>query len=512
MSKAQADPSPSTDPRDRFFDVAHLKGKVGKLSGRGGSFTVAVAGIKGVLLIGTTALLARLIPPEEFGVVALAMPALAIATNVSQLGLAHSVAERSHVTHRVASVLFWISLAIGAFAALVFVGLGLGAAHYFGDARVSAVYAALGVSVFFGAATTPFLAVFWRQMRIKEVETIYILAICISAGGAIIAALLGASYWAIVVQQILLPVANMSLLALRMGWVPSKPERPVWAEVRSFIAFGGHLAIFNLLFQISQTLGTFFVGRSFSQTDAALYYRSWNLARLPGNLILVPLGATFMPAFSRLKQDPEAFQALFQRSLSRIFLVLLPIGVAVCIAAPEIVRIMLGPTWLAAAPIFMVLGLRILWGPFSNGFRWALAASGKAWLLSRLGAVNLVVVAAALSFGQQFGIMGLALAAVLGEACVMVVGLGWLVVRHTPVTARSLGLLALEWVVVAAVLAGTGAAVLALLPETGAFLRLAAMGGAMLLVLAARLAVQADLRQDFKAMILRDKRQKTEAP
>lgn len=492
-------------PRDAFFDVSALQGKIAQLSGKSSRFTLAVSGLKALLLIGSTMVLSRLIPPEEFGVVALAIPVLALATNMSQLGLAQTVSQRRQVSHQLASNLFWISALVGAFIGGVFAALGPVAARYFEDPRISAVYAALGLTVFCGTLVGPFLAVYWRQMRIREAETINVLAITISTAGAILAAALGASYWAVVLQQMLLPVANGLMLGLRMGWLPSRPRNPDLQELKDCVSFGGNLALFNVLFHLSQALGPLFAGRAFSQVQAALYYRSWNLAQLPNRLMIVPLGATFISALSRLQDDAVAFRALFTRSLSRITLVLMPIGITLCVATRDVVLVLLGPTWLELVPLFAILGLRPIIAPLTAGFRWALIAQGHSRWLARIGGLNLVAIAAALSLGVQYGPTGLVTAGLLAELAVMGGVMGVVALRHSHLRAGDLGALLLESLLYGAALAiGGGLAHhLAETAGTGLALRLLALVGGFILVFGLRLLVQKSLRLDLLRLLRR---------
>lgn len=493
----------SADERDRFFDVSGLKGQVGKLSGKGGAFTLLSSLIKVILLLGTTAILARLIPPSEFGVVALAMPVLVIGSNLSQFGLAQAIVQKQDVTHALASSLFWLNAALGLGVGLCMALLGWPAMGYFDEPRVGLVFPALALSVLLGALSAQYLAIYWRQMRIRELEILNLLAIVVATGSAIIAALLGASYWAIVVQQVVLPLATLTILALRMGWLPSRPRLLPWEKIRQSVKFGGHLAVFNLLYQCAEGLGTILSGRVFTQLEAGLYFRSWNLASMPGAMLLIPLGGGFIPALSRVQDSRAEFEALFARILSRITLIIVPIGVAVCIAAPEIILLMLGPDWIAAAPVFAILGLRILLGPFSNAFRWALLSHGKSWLMSRAAVFHLLLVIGALSFGLQFGLTGLALGYVCAEAFTVFGVFGVLAWRHTALSGQTiLGLIG-QTLGFVALLVAIDWTILQLLPEMPSLARLACLLAGLGAGTALRILISPALRRDVYLAVVR---------
>lgn len=492
----QKTPPDRPQVKDHFFDTVALRGQVTSLSGKSGAFTLAISLIKAVLLVATTTVMARLIPPDEFGVIALAMPILFVASSLSQMGLTQAIAQKEEMTHKLASDLFWLGMCAGLAISLLMIPAGQAVTIYFESPAAAVVFPVLGLSVFFGVLTGQFLALYWRLLRIREAETINVAAIVISSASGIVAALLGASYWAVVVQQLMMPFTNMILLFWRMGWLPSAPGRLVRSELRESISFGGYLALANVLLQVSQSLGVLFAGRAFTEVQASLYYRSWNLSRMPTTLLLLPLGSTFIPSFSRLQNDPDALRALFVRVLSRLAFILMPIGVAIIIAAPEIVLIMLGAQWAAAAPIFAILGLRVIFGPFSSGFRWALVSHGQTKLLFRLSLFHIAFIFCAFYLAQNFGLLGLAAAGVAADI-VMTIGVtGFFARRHTALTAADLCRPLGGALIYAACLAGAGLATLQLVPDAPPLARLAAVLGALLCAALLRIALQRDLRSD----------------
>lgn len=487
--------------KDHYFEVTTETKEIHRVSGVGASFTIAVSIAKGIILIVTTGILARFIPPDEFSVVALAMPLLAIATHISQLGLAHSIAQRPSVKHYQASMLFWLSVILGSAAWICFYTIGLFAVNYFREPRISAVYFSLGAAVFFGAIYSPVLAIYWRQLRIREVQIISILSIIISCTLAILAGYFGASYWAVVIQQITLPLCNGVVLALRMGWTPSAPSLPVWKEVRSFIVFGGHIAAFTLLYQLSQSLNVIIAGRNLAATDISYYYRTWNISRLPGSLLLTPLGGTFIPALSRLSEHPADFRTLYLKSLSRILIITVPIGLALSISAHDIVALMLGPLWLDASPLLAIFGLRVLWSALSESFRWILSAQNQTSKLSFLGIVLTITAFISMFVGLRYGIEGLAIAWITCEFAVLIGLSGFFVCRHSPINHTDLLIILCEILIYATALAFAAHLFIWIIPSDSIYLRVITMFVAFLIVIAARVLLQKELRNDFFSLL-----------
>jgi PST family polysaccharide transporter len=493
--------SSGENSKDHYFEVTTETKDIQKISGRSASFTIATSIAKGSILIVTTGILARFIPPDEFSVIALAMPLLAIATHISQLGLAHSIAQRSYVKHFQVSMLFWLSVILGSAAWICFYAIGLFAVNYFQEPRISAVYFSLGAAVFLGAIYSPVLAIYWRQLRIREVQIISILSVIISCALAVFAGYYGASYWAVVVQQITLPLCNGVILAVRMGWTPSAPSLPVWKEVRDFIAFGGHIAIFTLLYQLSQSLNVIIAGRNLAAADISHYYRTWNISRLPGSLLLTPLGGTFIPALSRLREHPAEFRALYLKNLSRILIITVPIGLALSISANDIVALLLGPLWLDASPLLAIFGLRVLWGALSESFRWILCAQDQTNKLSLLGIVLTITAFTSMFIGIRYGIQGLAIAWITCEFFVLIGLSGYFVCRHSPIDLTDLIIILCEITIYASALVFAAHLFTWIIPSESIHIKIITMFVAFMVVITARVFLQKELRNYFFSLV-----------
>lgn len=400
----------TADRRDAMFSTAGLSHD--SLSGRatrGAVLTVLSTGVKIAVQFGSIAILARLVPPGEFGVVAMAMPIVAIAVSLSRFGLSQAIMQRSDVSHALATTLFWANLGLASVIGLTVLLLSPLAATFYADARVSGVFAALTLSILFGGAVTQYVAILRRQMRFKAVEACMLAAEIAAMAAAVIAAALGASYWAIVLQHVLLQGVALAALTIATGWLPSSPPLTAahWRQARSSLALGGYLAGFGLLNQIMHGLGTVISGRMLGDVAAASYFRAWTLGYFPEGRIGSPLAGVFIPSLSRAKDTPETFEKLYTTLLRRLSLFVMPVGAVFLAGGDTIVAILLGPEWTAAQPLLMWLGLMVLQAPLSTSLNWALTASGATRLLMQHGMLSLALVGGALMAGAAHGLVAM---------------------------------------------------------------------------------------------------------
>lgn len=496
------------DPRDAFFDVSALaKGAEGR-AGRASILVLAMSVLKLSLHLGSTIVLARLIPPAEFGIAALAMPIALIAMNLSQFGLAQPIVQMKVVTHQLVSTLFWVNLALGAlFGGALVAGSGA-AARFYGVPEVGPVFAVLGLSVVMTGILTQYIAILRRKMNIRVLEYGALAAFAISVVAAIVAALLGASYWAVILQQVLQSVLNVAFYAIYIPWLPSRPRLRDLRAARGALNFGGNVALSNLLQQVSQALPVILIGRFYTPLEAGLYQRSSTLARLLPARAISPLASVFVSSLSRVQDDPVAFRSLFLRMMTRLNMIMMPIGVLAFTTADIVVPVVLGPEWAAAAPVLAWLSLVMLQNTLDQGVNWSLIACGASRQVMLYSVVGFALMGATLAtVGFEGEIVHIAMALMLVNQFVRQPILVLFAVRHTHVTA---GVVLRGYVLDLAVAVGTILAVMGLRAAmpAGALAELGASIGVVVAIFSARAMADKDLRGDLRKAALTALRRK----
>ncbi|SHF86119.1 Membrane protein involved in the export of O-antigen and teichoic acid [Loktanella atrilutea] len=426
------------DPRDRFFDVSALGRGLEGQTGRSAVTVMLFAVAKIAVALGSTAMLARLVPPAQQGIVAMAMPAVLIASGLSEFGLAQAVVQRPHVTHRLASTLLWTNVALGLSLAIIVALLGVPAARFYDTPETTAVFIGMSPYIFFSVLTAQYVAVLRRQMRIRQIEVGSLGATFAASGIAILAAMAGAGYWALAIQLVLAEFLNLIYLLVVSRWLPSSPLSCRFGEARAALNFGGFLAGERLLGEFARNMQVIVIGRMFTQIDAALFFRSQTIAQMPLRRIASPLSGAFIPALSRLQGDPAAFRAMYVRQISRANLIMVPIGLIFCSCADVLVRVMLGSDWTAAAPILAWLGLLPLTALTLSSFSWVMVACGQSKALFKFRIFGTSLLILALFIGSRLGVVGLVAAYVVTLAFVQGPILAALVLRCTPLTLASL--------------------------------------------------------------------------
>lgn len=424
----------TNDPRDAYFDVSGLQENLGRQTGRSASVILLFALFRLAITLVTVGFLARLVPPEEHGQVAMVVPVILIAAGLSEFGLPQAVIQQQYITHRVVSALFWINFALGLILTAVAAALAPLATSFYGVPEVFLILIVLSPYILITVMTVPYVAILRRRMQIRVAETCSILGVVLSSVFAILAAMLGAGVWALVIQLLVAQVASLVFFMVAVRWRPSAPWNSDLKEARSAVFFGGYLSLDRLLAEVTGNLQTVIIGRAFGNIAAGLYYRSYTFADMPRRRFVGPLAGAFVPSLSRLQADPAAFRDMYVRQVSRGNLIMIPVGLIVCLASDMFVSILLGKDWLLAIPVLAWLGSGPLMALFADANVWVMVAMGKPKQLLKARFFSSLFLVAALIGAAQFDLVTFVALFVIAQALVTFLYMPFVIIRHTPIT------------------------------------------------------------------------------
>lgn len=423
-----------TDPRDHLFDAARIDKRLGRRAGGASIFALAIAALKVLQQIASIAIIARLIPPSDYGIYAMALPGVLIASALSNFGLPQAIVQRKTISHAEVSVLFWLNLVFAMIVTAVLVSLAGPIATYYGNPEVESVFQVVSLSLLFSAASSQYLAILQRTLQIRAAELLTLLAEMIGLAVAITAAWLGMSYWALVLQQIVTPMLKTIFMCVRTGWTPSSPVGLDFRGSLSAVSFGGFVAGYSIVNRLTEYAGTVIVGARFEAAAAGLFYRTRNLSGLPAKRVMMPLSGVFVPTMSRLQDDAEALQAMFCRLISRANLILLPVAVLFAAGAEPLVLLLMGETWSAAAPFMLWMSIFTFREAGASGLQFVMIAAAATRPMFLFGLLRLILIVIVLYAAATHGLMAMIIAYVLAELFVTLPLMVLTAHRHTPIS------------------------------------------------------------------------------
>jgi PST family polysaccharide transporter len=343
--------------------------------------------------------------------------------------------QRSEVSHAQASLLFWLSAAIGCALMLVTALLAPAIAWFYGEPRLTP--AALVLSGTFAASGlgVQHRAILRRQMRFTALAFIDLSALCIGIGVAIVMAWRGHGYWSLIAMLATSSGVTVALLWRMCPWRPALALRG--ADAGSLLRFGGRVSGFNLLNYFASHLDRLLLGWQWGAAALGVYSRAHQLMMLPLRQLNTPLSGVFVSTLSRLRHDPARYRRTYLGALEKISLVTTPAILFGIGSADWLIDLVLGPQWTSAAPIFAVLGVSALLMPIANTTGWLFVSQNRTRTLLAWGLLDAGVRTLAVVVGLRWGALGIATALSVRSLAVLPLLL-WLTGREGPVSARDI--------------------------------------------------------------------------
>lgn len=418
--------------RDGLFDTAYLKTNLKGRSVRGGATTLAAQGVRFFLHMTSTVVLARLLTPEDFGLIAMVSAVTGFLMMFSDMGLPLATVQKENIDHAQISTLFWINLAFSFGTALIIVGLAPVIAWFYHETRLIWITIALAGASVMGGLTAQHQALLTRKMHFGILAASQISNMVVGILAAIVSAWYGAGYWALVIKELAGILAGGVVVWVACRWHPSLPVRD--SGIRSMLAFGRNMTGFNFLNYFARNADNVLIGRFWGSSQLGLYTKAYGLLMLPINQVTAPIAAVAIPALSRLQNDPEQYRRYYYRAISTIAYITMPTIAMLGALSSEIIRIVLGSQWTGSAAIFKVLAFAALVQPVVNPVGWvyvSLAQTNRQFLWA-LFAVPVTV--ASFFVGLRWGAFGVAVSYTICFYCVLTVPGLWWAFRHSPIS------------------------------------------------------------------------------
>lgn len=382
------------------------KADVGNRARKGVKWTALQIIARNVLSLGTTAVLARLLSPGDFGLVGMVATLTALLMVFSDMGLSWATIQRQQLSKAQVSNLFWINTGVGV---LLWILCILGSplvANFYGEQELVTITAALGAGfVLSGIAAQP-MALLNRTMNYKAAAQVEVFSIVIGVVAALTAAFAGLGYWALVIQSLSTGVTRM-LLVVPMSHIKiSAPRRGV--GTLSLVTFGGMLAVNGLLIYVARNLDSVLIGKYWGADELGFYNRAYFLMLLPSMLATGVLTNLMVPSLSALQGDRERFGNAYRKALRMVALIGCPMALGLALTADEMVNLIYGEKWKAVVPLLMWLSIVSITQPIYNTTGWLFTAAGKAKAYLWLTVLSGLLLSVSFYLALPYGALGIA--------------------------------------------------------------------------------------------------------
>ncbi|WP_425478634.1 lipopolysaccharide biosynthesis protein [Pseudoxanthomonas winnipegensis] len=396
---------------------------LGSRAAAGAAKTMAGQGARMVVQFGGIILLARLLSPEDYGVMAMVTALVGICEILRDFGLSSAAIQAKSLSKAQRDNLFWMNSAIGLVLGLVvFAGAGW-IARFYHEPRLAAVSQVMSVTFLLSGMNTQYRAHLSRELMFGRLALSDVGGQSLGLIAAVIAALAGLGYWALVIQQVVGGAVGLLVAMVAARWLPGRPQRGV--EMRHFLSFGWNLMAAQALGYASQNIGQVLIGYRLGAEALGLYNRAFQLLMMPLNQINAPATTVALPVLSKLQDERERYSTFLLRGQTVMVHLIVAIFAFACAQGEPLIRLFLGEQWRGAVPIFQVLTLGGVFQVVAYATYWVFLSLGlmRAQLIYSVIARALLIVC--ILVGSHWGALGVAIGYALGLALMWPMSVIW---------------------------------------------------------------------------------------
>lgn len=336
------------------FQVGDEVDGLRRLAVRGAGVTVFAQGLVFATQLIATVVLARLLTPADYGVVAMVTTFSLLLTSFGENGYVEAVIQRKHIDHFLASNLFWINVGVGLLLALSFAAAGSLLAKFYGNQLVAHVAVGISLTIFISGTSVLHLALLQRALNFTAKSLNDFLSTVISVVGTIGLAWAGWGYWALVAGAVGKSLLQSVGAWYLCRWTPGLPSRA--NGTASVVRFAMNVYGRYSINYCARNMDNLLVGWRLGPNFIGFYKKAYDLFVMPVNQLLIPVFAVALAALSRLDSKSLEYKRYFLNGVSILAFVGMGIGAYLTLESKDLIRLLLGPQWDASARIFMFFG------------------------------------------------------------------------------------------------------------------------------------------------------------
>lgn len=397
--------------------------RLGARAAGGAAVTMAGQGLRMLVQFGGIILLARLLTPHDYGLMAMVTAIVGVAEILRDFGLSSAAVQARQVSREQRDNLFWINSGIGLLLALAVFASAHAIAGFYREPALVVISQALALTFLLNGMTTQYRAHLSRGLRFGQLALGDVGGQVAGLAVAVAVALAGFGFWALVAQQLVQSLVTLLLVVLCARWLPGGYRRR--APMREFLGFGWNLMLAQLLGYASRNVGQVLIGARVGADALGLYNRAFQLLMMPLNQINAPATTVALPVLSQLQDDPARFSAFLLRGQTVMVHLIVALFAFACAQALPLMVLVLGEQWRPAVPLFQWLAIGGIFQAVAYASYWVFLAKGLMGSQLRYSVVTRLLLVGGILAGSWWGVGGVAAGYSIGLLLMWPLSLYW---------------------------------------------------------------------------------------
>jgi len=348
-----------------------------------------------------TAILARLLTPMEFGVIAIVMVFISFFQLLSDFGIGPAIIQNKGLTQNDIQSIFTFSIFFGIILTILFYLAAPFISHFYNEPALESIAKLLSLAILFFSCNVVPQSLNYKKLWFKQVGIISVVVQMITGPIAIFFAFKGFSYYALVIKSIcdglFIFIGNYMLSPVALNW------KIKISSIAKISRFASYQFLFNFINYFSRNADNLLIGKYFNTTALGYYDKAYKLMMMPVQNLTHVISPVLQPVLSEFQDDKQRIYKAYLRVVKLLAIIGFPFSVFLYFAAPEIICILYGPQWVVSIPIFKILaftvGIQIVLSSSGSIFQ----AANRADLLFVSGFLGAITMVGGITYGVFIG-------------------------------------------------------------------------------------------------------------
>lgn len=371
--------------------------------------------------LASTVILARLLVPADFGLVAMATAMIAVLELFGAFGFDVALIQNQHAERRHYDTVWTFNLLFAAFCALTLVAFAVPTSSFYREPRLEAVMYVLAASYFIGGFGNIGTVNFRKDLDFRSEFILNATRRVATFVATVACAYWMRSYWALVIGMVTGKVVGV------VSSYIMHPYRPWFSleALRELFSFSKWMFVNNIGYFLNQRAADFVVARIAGSHALGIYSLSYEVSNLPTSEISAPINRAVLPGYAKISHDHVQLKKHFLNVLSILGSIAVPAGIGISAIAHLLVPVLLGPKWLDAVPLIQVLGIYGMLQVVHDHCSVVYMATGIPKILGMLSMLNaLILLSLVVSLTYMSGIEGTAFAFLISAMIIAPINFG----------------------------------------------------------------------------------------
>lgn len=354
-----------------------------------------------VVMFAVSMVLARLLSPEDFGVIALANVTIGLVTCFTNLGLGAALIQRAEVEDLDYCTFFWADAVMRTLVYIIIFIIAPYAADYYGKSELCILIRLLALGIPIGMIASVSGLKLTRAMDFRTPSVISMVCCVISSVVSLIMALSGCGLWTIVGQQLTIIILATLITFWRVPWMPKFLFS--WMRFRQFFSFGSKMLASGILDTFYNDIISIIIGKYFSLSSLGYFNKGQSIPQLLINSVNGPINGVSFPMLSKLQGDKAKYRAAFSRALQTSVFFCAPMMVGLIVVAKPLIILLFGEKWIPSVPFMQIMAIVSIFSPLHYLNLNAIMAMGRSDIFLKLEVAKkisaIIIILASIPFG-----------------------------------------------------------------------------------------------------------------